>query len=61
MKNKTNAAAHDNRRFKAMAVMLLPVKTGKAASNGFDDFLMKNPIAVRNEYGERVISGRRIC
>jgi len=30
-------------------------------SVGLDGFLMKFPIATFNEYGERVISGTRIC
>jgi hypothetical protein len=39
----------------------IPIKTGYAAFNGIDDFLRCYPIFSLNEYGERVISGRRIC
>jgi hypothetical protein len=38
-----------------------PVKTGYAAYNGIEDFLRSYPIFSLNEYGERVIGGRRIC
>jgi hypothetical protein len=38
-----------------------PIKTGYTAYNGIDDFLRSYPIFSLNEYGERVISGRRIC
>jgi hypothetical protein len=30
-------------------------------SSSLDDFLMRFPIATLNEYGRRVISGKRIC
>jgi hypothetical protein len=30
-------------------------------SSRLDDFLLRFPIATVNEYGERVISGKRIC
>jgi hypothetical protein len=38
-----------------------PVKIRYAAYNGIDDFLRSYPIFTLNEYGERIISGRRIC
>jgi hypothetical protein len=38
-----------------------PGKTRCAAYNSIDDFLSSYPIFSLNEYGERVISGRRIC
>jgi hypothetical protein len=39
----------------------MSMKTGYAPYNGIDDFLRSYPICSLNEYGERVISGRRIC
>jgi hypothetical protein len=38
-----------------------PGKTRCAAYNSIDDFLSSHPIFSLNEYGERVIGGRRIC
>jgi hypothetical protein len=43
--------------------------TGKASTcraetgirTGIDDFLKQHPVSTLNEYGDRVISGRRIC
>jgi hypothetical protein len=32
-----------------------------AAYHSIDDFLRTNPIATMNRYGDRVISGSRIC
>jgi hypothetical protein len=36
-------------------------KNGCAAYKGIDDFLRSFPIATVNRYGDRVISGIRIC
>ena len=41
------------------------VKLIRKAKDGFynslDDFLRENPIAVSNQYGEKIISGIRVC
>jgi hypothetical protein len=38
-----------------------PIKIVNTVVCGIDDFLRSYPIFSLNEYGERVISGRRIC
>jgi hypothetical protein len=38
-----------------------PKKTGYAVHNGIDDFLRSCPVFSLNEFGEKVIRGRRIC
>jgi hypothetical protein len=36
-------------------------KAGTVIRTGLDDFLKQYPFSTLNEYGDRVISGRRIC
>jgi hypothetical protein len=39
----------------------MPRKTGYALYSGINDFLKSYPVFSLNQYGEPVISGRRIC
>jgi hypothetical protein len=36
-------------------------RAGTGIRTGLDDFLQQSPLFTLNEYGDRVISGRRIC
>ena len=53
--------AHSRNNKKALAAIMPPVKIRRSAYDSLDDFLSKVPIATLNEYGNRVISGTRIC
>ena len=54
-------AAHSRNSKKALSAIWPSIKIRKAAYGSFDDFLDKVPIGNLNEYGQRVICGRRIC
>jgi hypothetical protein len=36
-------------------------KAGSIIRTGLDDFLKQYPVSTLNEYGDRVIYGRRVC
>jgi len=55
-----NTALSRNNK-KTLAAIMPPVKIRRSAYGSLDDFLNKVPIATLNEYGNRVISGTRIC
>ena len=65
MKANTQRNGITRRRFSNGAgpsMTVTPKKTVKTANKvGLEDFLKTYPVAVFNEYGDRVISGRRIC
>jgi hypothetical protein len=60
MQNGINAVHSCNNK-KTLAAITLPMKIKKSAYDSLDDFLNKVPIATLNKYGNRVISGTRIC
>jgi len=60
MQSGINTALIRNNK-KALATITLPMKIRRTAYDSLDDFLNKVPIATLNEYGNRVISGTRIC
>jgi len=53
--------AHSLKNKKALAAIIPSVKIRRSVYDSLDDFLNKVPIATMNEYGNRVISGTRIC
>jgi hypothetical protein len=46
---------------KAATKKALPGKAGYTTYSSLDDFLKSYPVFSMNEFGERVINGRRIC
>jgi len=59
---KSGMNTANNRKYKrTLAVNILPLKIKRSVYDSLDDFLDKVPIATMNEYGNRVISGTRIC
>jgi hypothetical protein len=66
MKKHYNQARKGNHADKKHHRQLLaerapPYLLSDSHSDSLDDFLMKFPIATLNKYGQRVISGKRIC
>jgi len=53
--------AHIRNNKKALAEIIPLVRIRRSTYESLDDFLNKFPIATLNEYGNRVISGTRIC
>jgi hypothetical protein len=61
--NQTKKANNFNKRHyrQLLAERAPPYLLTDSHSDSLDDFLMKFPIATLNKYGQRVISGKRIC
>jgi hypothetical protein len=60
-RQKTNSGVTRYRNTGEKQWEMTPRKTGYAAYKGIDDFLKSYPVSTMNKYGERVISGYRIC
>jgi hypothetical protein len=52
---------HNRKRRKPLTEKASTRKAGTVIRTGLDDFLKQYPFSTLNEYGDRVISGRRIC
>jgi hypothetical protein len=56
-----DAVMRNRHRHKPLTKKVPVRRTGNGARTDFEEFLKRTSLSTLNEYGDRVITGRRIC